>query len=340
MSYISALTLVVYDIIVSFGQEARRTCVEVPVVIPKDAVFLGKILRSRLLEYYCMGQVMNISEEPSNELFVALYFPPRIHTSFSTSRCHLYYYWSFLAGPSTYIFILDLILLLRVYALYNQNKFLFIFLSFCTAGSVATALWAFSVVCRHVVSSTTAMAAPWRGCKSVSPNMKYSIAAYVPNFLLSVLFLGLTVTKFWRTYRAISGRTYDPRTIMTQMKHISPLLTAFVEDGCVFFALITFALMLRIATAFFMRGPIHAIFLPWSIVCYYYAGSHLLLNLRWYSVRYCRHDEPTWDDSISIVLTTIGPTQSPTQYNPSTLQDDMSDQAETKSVDSLPSYPV
>ncbi len=53
----------------------------------------------------------------------------------------------------------------------------------------------------------------------------------------SVLFLILTVTKFWRTYRAICGRTYDPRTVMTQMKHISPLLTAFVEDGCIFFAL-------------------------------------------------------------------------------------------------------
>ncbi|KAK0466999.1 uncharacterized protein EV420DRAFT_658923 [Desarmillaria tabescens] len=241
--------------------------------------------------------------------------------SLSTSRCHLYYYWLFLAGPSTYLFILDLILLLRVYALYNQNKFLFIFLSFCTVGSAAAALWAFSVVCRHIVSSAAVTAAPWRGCRSMAPNMKYSIAAYVPSFLLSVIFLALTVTKFCRTYRAIRGRTYDPRTIMTQMKHISPLLTAFVEDGCVFFALIT---------SFFMRGPIHAIFLPWSIVCYYYAGSHLLLNLRWYSVRYCRHGEPTWDDSISIVLTTIGPTQSPTQHNPSALQGDMSDQAETK----------
>ncbi|KAK0438113.1 hypothetical protein EV421DRAFT_1826677 [Armillaria borealis] len=66
---------------------------------------------------------------------------------------------------------------------------------------------------------------------------------------------------------------------MTQMKHISPLLTAFVEDGCIFFALITFALMLRIATAFCMRGPIHAIFLPWSIVCYYYAVHHQLVLL-------------------------------------------------------------
>ncbi|KAK0438114.1 hypothetical protein EV421DRAFT_1906953 [Armillaria borealis] len=163
MSYVSALTLVVYDIIVSFGQEARRTCVEVPVVIPQDAVFLGKILRGRLLEYinlrFSITAWVNISEEPIItsftddivfQLFVPLNFFPRIHMAYLTSRCHLYYYWLFLAGPSTYLFILDLILLLRVYALYNQNKFLFIFLSSCAVGSVATALWAFSVVCRRV----------------------------------------------------------------------------------------------------------------------------------------------------------------------------------------------
>ncbi|PBK69265.1 hypothetical protein ARMSODRAFT_957630 [Armillaria solidipes] len=318
MSYVSALTLVVYDIIVSFGQEVELVW-RSQWSSPKMLYFLA---RYYAVVYLSITAWVNISEEPSDKL------------------CHLYYYWLFLAGPSTYLFILDLILLLRVYALYNQNKFLFIFLSSCAVGSVATALWAFSVVCRHVVSSVTTMAVPWRGCRSMAPNTKYGIAAYVPSFLLSVLFLILTVTKFWRTYRAICGRTYDPRTVMTQMKHISPLLTAFVEDGCIFFALITFALMLRIATAFCMRGPIHAIFLPWSIVCYYYAGSHLLLNLRWYSVRYCRHGEPTWDDSISIVLTTIGPTRSPTQYNPSAPPGDMSDQAETKSVDRPPLYPV
>ncbi|KAG7444993.1 uncharacterized protein BT62DRAFT_203924 [Guyanagaster necrorhizus] len=78
------------------------------------------------------------------------------------------------ADPSTYIFILDIILLFRVYALYNRNKFLFIFLSLCTVGSTAAALWAFSVVCRH---GATAMAAPWRACRSMASNMMYGIAA-------------------------------------------------------------------------------------------------------------------------------------------------------------------
>ncbi|PBK99699.1 hypothetical protein ARMGADRAFT_514864 [Armillaria gallica] len=315
MSYVSALTLVVYDIIVSFGQEVELVW-RSQWSFPKTLYFLA---RYYAVVYLSITAWVNISEEPSDKVCViytttgcSLPVPQRT-SSFLTS----FYYCAYTPCITKTNFSL------------SSSRLV-----------LSTALWAFSVVCRHVVSSATTMAAPWRGCRSMAPNTKYGIAAYVPSFLLSVLFLILTVTKFWRTYRAICGRTYDPRTVMTQMKHISPLLTAFVEDGCIFFALITFALMLRIATAFCMRGPIHAIFLPWSIVCYYYAGSHLLLNLRWYSVRYCRHGEPTWDDSISIVLTTIGPTRSPTQYNPSALPGDMSDQSETKSADRPPLYPV
>ncbi|KAK0214763.1 hypothetical protein IW262DRAFT_1402659 [Armillaria fumosa] len=133
MSYVSALTLVVYDIIVSFGQEVELVW-RSQWSSPKMLYFLA---RYYAVVYLSITTWVNISEEPSDKLFVPVDFFPCIHMAHLTSRCHLYYYWLFLAGPSTYLFILDLILLLRVYALYNQSKFLFVFLSSCAVGSVA-----------------------------------------------------------------------------------------------------------------------------------------------------------------------------------------------------------
>ncbi|PBK71707.1 hypothetical protein ARMSODRAFT_954532 [Armillaria solidipes] len=220
-SYVSALSFLTWDIIVSFGDEVRRLS---QWSIPKLIYFLARYypflyLMSRLLSPHISYEYVIVS--------LATDIPKRRHRS----SCQAYWYWSLIGGPSFVIIILDIILLLRVFSLYNRNRWLLTFMVLFVG-----ALYACSRLAIDLAAGVYSVPAPWQGCTAPVPKFGFVLSAYVPNLTLALVFLGLTLWKLFQTHRSLNGSITLKK--LRELESVSPLLMAFVTDGSVFFALI------------------------------------------------------------------------------------------------------
>jgi len=210
--------------------------------------------------------------------------------------CQRYFLWVIPAGFSTLTIALDLILLLRLFALYNRRKQLFAILLILVIGNSSVTLWTQIKLAKLLAATVLAMPAPWRGCTSNVPNLKFMLLGYVPNFALSLLFLALTLRKLVANYQSLYGKlTWKS---FRDMNRMSPLLLAFTRDGSILFALTTLISFLGLCgTYFVVHGPMQAAFMPWILAVYSYAGAHLILGLR--AVGAKGNADQTWNETLS-----------------------------------------
>ncbi|PBK92598.1 hypothetical protein ARMGADRAFT_1080658 [Armillaria gallica] len=211
--------------------------------------------------------------------------------------CQAYWYWSLIGGPSFVIIILDVILLLRVFSLYNRNRWLLTFMVLFVVGDATGALYACSRLAMDLAAGVYSVPAPWQGCTAPVPKFGFVLSAYVPNLTLALVFLGLTLWKLFQTHRSLNGSITLKK--IRELESVSPLLMAFVTDGSVFFALIAAALVVGMIPSFAVNGPIQSAFLPWTMAFYSYSGAHLILNLR--SRVLGESATPTWNDTLEFV---------------------------------------
>lgn len=274
-SYVSALSFLTWDIIVSFGDEVNYIWVS-QWSIPKLIYFLAR--------YYPFLYLIG-----ANIMSLATDIPKRF--------CQAYWYWSLIGGPSFVIIILDIILLLRVFSLYNRNRWLLTFMVLFVVGDATGALYACSRLAMDLAAGVYSVPAPWQGCTAPVPKFGFVLSAYVPNLTLALVFLGLTLWKLFQTHRSLNGSITLKK--LRELESVSPLLMAFVTDGSVFFALIAAALVVGMIPSFAVNGPIQSAFLPWTMAFYSYSGAHLILNLR--SRVLGESATPTWNDTLEFV---------------------------------------
>jgi len=210
----------------------------------------------------------------------------------SVQVCKRYIRWVLPGGLFVFILALDSILLLRVFALYNRNKQIFTILLICVLADLGVAFGAAIVSAQHLAANVIRMPSPWLGCASKLPDLKFILIAYILNYILSLIFLGMTVWKMIDRHRCLHGRL--SWMTLHKMDNVSPILVVFVRDGSIFFAIASVATFVGLLVPYMVHGPARASFLPWEIALYSYSGAHLILDLR-----AARTEGPTWNDTMS-----------------------------------------
>jgi len=269
-SYVAALTFYSYDIILSSGQEIKY--IWGSKWSPVKALYF-------IIRYYCIVNLIAI---------VAVYSS----TSLSLEDCQRFFLWSIPGGAPVFTLALNVILLLRIFALYNRNKQIFTILLVLVLAESAVALWATVILTKRLATNAIRVPPPWRGCASELPMLKFLLITYILNFALSLLFLAMTLWKLVENHRRLGHKLIWKTLYNTD--NISPLLLAFVRDGSIFFALGSIGTLLGLIALFVLHGPVQAMFHPWILALYSYSGAHLILDLR-----ATGNADSTWNETLS-----------------------------------------
>ncbi|KAK7687598.1 hypothetical protein QCA50_008812 [Cerrena zonata] len=191
---------------------------------------------------------------------------------------------STLAGPAIFTTTINIILSLRLYALYSQSRIVAALLS--TLVFAEFVLETYSCIAASVGTTRLdpPLGLPWTGCLFVpqtSSGARDTLLAWVSCLVVSMTFFLLMVYKF---IIMIAWRKNDSRFIQTSNNDQSPaatLLDIFVRDGTLYFFLIFCTVLLT--TVFNNVTPLKQnVMVPfsWMIAIYSLAGSGLILNLR------------------------------------------------------------
>ncbi|KAK0437003.1 hypothetical protein EV421DRAFT_1083293 [Armillaria borealis] len=268
-SYVSALSFLTWDIIVSFGDEVNYIWVS-QWSIPKLIYFLARYYP---FLYLIGANIMSLATDIPKRLssLLVLVFNRR-----SLFRDHNIGHHLASSG------------LLVIQPKQMAADF---------HGDATGALYACSRLAIDLAAGVYSVPAPWQGCTAPVPKFGFVLSAYVPNLTLALVFLGLTLWKLFQTHRSLNGSITLKK--LRELESVSPLLMAFVTDGSVFFALIAAALVVGMIPSFAVSGPIQSAFLPWTMAFYSYSGAHLILNLR--SRVLGESATPTWNDTLEFV---------------------------------------
>lgn len=191
----------------------------------------------------------------------------------SIQSCQKWFYFEILAGGIFFTTVVNIILVMRLNAMYRNGKVL-VFLILLVIGEFTAELY--SCIQSSITTAKRTFSVPlelrWPGCVSDAA-VQPTLATWIPCGIVATVFFIMTLAKIFQ----------DGRWRLSQlksMKRISPLLVSFVRDGAIFYFLI-FAVLL---SEMFMVILLHngfAVFLNgWLIAIYSFAASRLILNLR------------------------------------------------------------
>lgn len=191
----------------------------------------------------------------------------------SIQSCQKWFYVNILAGDIFFTTVVNIILVMRLNAMYRSVKVL-VFLILLVIGEFTGELY--GCIKDSIVTAKEAFLAPlglpWPGCISHT-DVKLTLTSWIPCGIVATIFFFMTVTKVLQ----------DGRWKLSQlksMKRISPLLVSFVRDGAIFYFLI-FVLLLSETFMVTLLNNGFAVFLNgWLIAIYSFAASRLILNLR------------------------------------------------------------
>jgi len=273
-SYVAALTFYIYDIILSSGEEIKY-------------IWGYKVSTVSVL-YFTVRYFSVIN------LIAMVAFRTSVGLTVEAARA--YYFWA--VGTITPLIIATVaaIFLLRIFALYNCNKRVLAILLILFLGNFAAVLWAYIRFATVLAAGARTLPAPWRGPATTIPDVTFLLAAYVPDFSLSLLFLSMTLWKLVTNYRDLYGGF--TRKSLRNIDRMPALFVAFVRDGSIFFALTAANTLLKLITTLVVPEAEQAAFCPWLYVIDSYAGVHLILSLRVAGMKGNVHQ--TWEDTLSL----------------------------------------
>ncbi|KAF6745802.1 hypothetical protein DFP72DRAFT_924266 [Ephemerocybe angulata] len=279
----AALTFLACDILYTLRDEVK--------FIWRSKLSLTKIL-------YCISRYFGIIlvivldtkvGEPSNPTAKCLMSSPTC--PYERSSCREYYRALTVevaqAGNQLYLIIVDIICIMRIFALYNRNLKILALTMTATAvelGAGYYAVW-------RVTGFNGAQDPPRSelsdryGCGFLlAPMTKDMLKMYTFKMSLSaanaVLFLVLSLYKLKSQLRLRRIRTDGDKKAgwIGQLESLSPLLVAFVRDGALTESAVVEALS---ATLALYRGAFYFTPLaPWLVVVFSYTGCRLILNIR------------------------------------------------------------
>lgn len=196
----------------------------------------------------------------------------------SIETCKSYFLFSFGISPAVIVFALDTVLLLRLFALYRRSKRVLLFLSILLLCDFALVQWVNIKLAMQARADTIVAPYPWKGCVTKPHEKLYMLAGFVPNFTVSFLFLVMTLWKLVENHQVVYGKLVL-KSLFTKDR-VSPLLSAFVRDGSVFFTLCALNTVLQAMTAYVLSQITAYGLVPWILVLFSYVGPHLILDLR------------------------------------------------------------
>ncbi|OCH93363.1 hypothetical protein OBBRIDRAFT_790388 [Obba rivulosa] len=151
----------------------------------------------------------------------------------------------------------EVILVLRVYALYGRSQLMLAILGALFIGEVAVMI---NALCHTIPRMTFTPQCIITGAPSIF--MSY----WLSSLAFETILFALTLYKFFRSLKMLSGDT--------------TILVAFVRDGTWAYALIFVTMLLNSLMYQYNKTPLAGICYFWAVSVFSFAGSHVLLNIR------------------------------------------------------------
>ncbi|TCD61109.1 hypothetical protein EIP91_009027 [Steccherinum ochraceum] len=237
-SEMAAVTLLTYDIIITIGDEVE--------VIWKRQWTFAKCLyvAARYLPWIVQLALIAINADGSTGLF------------FSTADCHR---WIAIQGTILQLIIttVDVVLITRVYALYNRNL---------TLTGILVALFCVEISSLSYILSQVAPNLTFNDDCFVIRSPKIFVYYWITSLVFETLLFLLTLYKFFQAVRTGWGRR--------------PVMQQFVGDGTWAYTLIFIAMLINSLFYKLVHSPLAGICFTWLLTVLSFAGSRLILNPR------------------------------------------------------------
>lgn len=274
---VAATTILVYDILLNLGREIH---------------FIWSSVRSIPKYLYIFVRYYGLAHILIDTLVTSRINPSR-------PACVFYFWWLSLGGAITFTTVVNCILMMRVYALFDRRMKVLYFLLVLFVAEFAAEMY---ISVRTAIQDTRGitpppLGLPFPGCViSTGPTGAVSLAAWIPCLIVAVVFFVLTAYKFYDLSVVPAG--YSWKSVYTPA--LSPLLLAFVRDGTMFFLAIAVVLTMSIILVLTLTESMKGIFIPWLLGTYSFAGSRLILKLREAStIKNTTESETTWAHTLS-----------------------------------------
>ncbi|KAH9884511.1 hypothetical protein C8Q73DRAFT_354684 [Cubamyces lactineus] len=185
-------------------------------------------------------------------------------------RCQAWGWLYNLAGLVVFTTTVNVILVLRIHALYERSKKVLIFMITITSCQfvleLAVSVWDGI----DLKLNPPPPIVPWQGCVATALRSA-TLISWIPNILISAICAGMTLYRFFKGPDGERWRR-DRRT--------SPLLATFMRDGTTFFVAVFVVELVASMLTVNLVSPLTPFMIPWVTVTYSIGASHMILNLR------------------------------------------------------------
>ncbi|KAK2467725.1 hypothetical protein APHAL10511_000020 [Amanita phalloides] len=276
---VSLCTLIVYDILLTLCHEKTYIWRE-RWSLPKIAYLCT---RYYAVVYFVTATAFLLSQD--NSLKVRTYVGSLL--TLSKPSHHPLVMARLIGGPIVFMTLSNIVLALRVYAIYDQNRHLLILLVILLAGQFIATLYVTVVIALTPAKSSFPVDVPFQsGCPIPRPgSARFQMVGWVPNFVfITTLFL-LTLWNFIKSIKQ-AIRTDAAQDCRRRMyRHIPPLLRALVRDGTAHYITIVVAQIVTLFLAMSKQGSFRLLAGAWLVAMYSISTSRLILHLCVFAAR-------------------------------------------------------
>ncbi|KAF8889417.1 hypothetical protein CPB84DRAFT_1785524 [Gymnopilus junonius] len=178
-----------------------------------------------------------------------------------------------IGGGTVLLVAIDIILSIRLHALYKRSRKVLVFLSALVIGEFVIQAYVVYKIGLSAVGSIfiAPLGFPILGCLT-SPDLAITLPSWISTPLIAVIFFIMMLIKFYESMKL--ARSSGVRLSLT------PVISAFIRDGTIYFLLVVVTLLAGALDSFLTSGAYLTLYQPWSAVSFAVTGTRLILNLR------------------------------------------------------------
>ncbi|KAF9035856.1 hypothetical protein BJ165DRAFT_1533344 [Panaeolus papilionaceus] len=182
--------------------------------------------------------------------------------------------WLYIGGSNIISPLVNIVLGLRLYALYGQSKKVLYFVSIvCVCEIAIQVVMAWDQGRRATTNMfITDPSYPLLGCLAYVEGREITLVSWVTLFVIAGIFFGMTI---YRLRQSVQKDSVRKSTIL-----YSPLYRSFVRGGAVFFLSVVVVFPISAAICIRITNPLTVSYQPWLNLALSLAGTRLILTLR------------------------------------------------------------
>ncbi|KAF8554769.1 hypothetical protein OG21DRAFT_1484405 [Imleria badia] len=201
--------------------------------------------------------------------------------------CKKYYYYHILAGTVLYVTIVNVILAMRINALYGRKRCWAIFLGSLVIGEFLVDISICVVMAVHSTDDVVSPPPwiPWRGCmisSRITPAL--TLASWLTALLVSTIFCVMTL-------KNILFNTHE------DMLRLPPRTRVLLQDGVTLYFLMFLIVLASAVVLTVIQNELSAMPVSLLVAIYSYCASRLILNIIAVEDEHCPTDVPDDLDS-------------------------------------------